>query len=209
MEYLDAGPVGVGRGAESKRRRWMPVVVGAVAFLVVVVALGAVVGDWGARNAEMRRLVSRIEASEQAMGDVQDAVRDAFIPYGGAGDLSEADRTAIDLRLREIAAAGRDSIAAAGDDVAAVRWLAWHHEIGAAQEAYLEHNRAWRDYLTAAADDPTEFATSQDEVNSTFAAAEEPLRAAVPRPALFSLDDRVDVIFAPPPAVNGGPTQEA
>ena len=45
-------------------------------------------------------------------------------------------------------------------------------------------------------------------MNKTFEDAQAPIRAALPVPALFDLLDRVDVVFAPPPAVTGGPTQQ-
>jgi hypothetical protein len=117
--------------------------------------------------------------------------------------LSDEDQAALDKELKAAAAAGRTAIAAAGDGVAAARWLAWHRDIGAAQDAYLAHNRAWQDYLGRAADDPAEFGRPEDDVNTTFEAAEDPLRAAIPSLALFDLHDRIDVIFAPPPSEDG------
>jgi hypothetical protein len=77
-----------------------------------------------------------------------------------------------------------------------VRILPWHASIREARDAYLDHNRAWQTYLTAATDDPAEFVTPQPEVNQTFADAEPVLRAAVPVPALFDLAARVDAVFA-------------
>jgi hypothetical protein len=83
----------------------------------------------------------------------------------------------------------------------------WHPEIGAAQDAYLAHNRAWQAYLERAASDPAEFAKEQADINSTFAQAEIDVRAAVPVVPLFNLQDRVDVIFAPPPLPEGSGQQ--
>ena len=213
MEYLDAGPAGaavVDGPQRSPRpgRRWVPIVAGGVTFLVVLLGLGVLVGDWAARNYEMRSLVTQIESSETAMSELQATVRDIYGAYEGSGPLSDEDRAALDDELQAAAAAGRESIAAAADRVQAVRWLAWHREVGAAQEAYLAHNRAWQAYLERASSDPAEFGTSQDEVNTTFEAAEQPIRDAVPLPALFDLIGRVDVIFAPPPTPDGS-TQEA
>ena len=81
--------------------------------------------------------------------------------------------------------------------------------MGAAQDAYLAHNRAWQEYLARAAQDPAQFGVDDTEVNDTFEAAEAPVRAALPPYALFDLVTRVDVIFAPPPVESGGPTQQA
>jgi hypothetical protein len=205
IEYIDAGGVVPEPQAPTVRRprRWLPVIAGAVTFLLVLVTVGAVVGDAFARNVEMRSLVARVEASESAMGALQDDVQEIFAEYEGSTPRSDTDRAALDERLKAAAVAGRDAIAAAGQDVEALRWLAWHREIGAAQDAYLAHNRAWVDYLDRAAADPAEFGQPQDDVNTTFEAAEGYFDTALPPLTLFDLDDRVDAIFAPPPAEDG------
>jgi hypothetical protein len=205
IEYIDVGGVVPEQQAPAVRkpRRWLPVIAGAVTFLLVLVTVGIVVGDAFARNIEMRSLVARVEASETAMGSLQEDVQEILGDYEGRAPLSDEDQAALDERLKAAAAAGRDAIAAAGEDVEALRWLAWHREIGAAQDAYLAHNRAWVDYMDRAAKDPAEFGQPQDDVNSTFEAAEDYFRTALPPLALFDLADRVDVIFAPPPAEDG------
>lgn len=169
----------------------------------MLVTVGALVGDAFARNVEMRSLVARVEASESAMGGLQEDVREVFAEYEDRTPLSDEDRAELDGRLTAAAAAGRDAIAEAGQEVEAMRWLAWHREIGAAQDAYLAHNRAWVDYLDRAAQDPAEFGRPQDDVNTTFEAAEDYFRTAVPSLTLFDLADRVDAIFAPPPSEDG------
>lgn len=184
-------------------RRWLAPVIGLAAFLVVLVGLGALVGDAAARNAEMRSLVTAIEQSEAAMGEVQANVQGIVSAYEGKGTLDEEDSAALDAALKAAAAQGRDAIAAAAKPVGNVRWLVWHRDVKAAQEAYLAHNRAWQEYLTRAATDPTEFARPQDLVNSSFGEAEAKVRAAVPLIALYDLRGRVDVIFAPPPVEQG------
>ena len=190
-------------------RRWIPYAAGALAFLVTLVVLGGIVGDWAARNYEMRTLVTRIEASETTMGDLQANVQEILARYQGQGELPDEKQAALDAELAAAAAKGRDAIGAAGDGVAGVRWLAWHRDVSQAQEAYLAHNRAWQDYLARAAKDPAEFGAPQDAVNQTFDAAQGPIRDALPAPALFDLLSRIDSVFAPPPAVDGGPTQQA
>ena len=205
IEYIDAGGVVPGPQPRTahRPRRWLPVIAGAVTFVVVLVTLGMVVGDVVARSIEMRSLVSRVEVSESAMGALQDDVQTILAEYEGRAPLSDEDQAALDEQLTAAAAKGRDAIAAAGEGVAAVRWLAWHREIGDAQDAYLAHNRAWTDYLARAAKDPAEFARPQDDVNTTFEAAESPFRDALPSMPLFNLSDRIDAIFAPPVADDG------
>jgi hypothetical protein len=216
MEYIDAGPPGdpvrpypYGPAALPKRRAWVPVVVGLVAFLVVLVGVGMVVGDWAERNVEMRALVSNIEQSESAMADVQNAIQAMSVHFDPNTPLTAEESAAVNEKLQQIAADGVVGISAGGALVESTTALPWHKDILAARDAYVAHNKAWQAYLTAAAKDASEFAKPQDNVNSTFKAAEQPIRDAVPRPALFSLPERVDAIFAPPPEVSGGPTQQA
>ena len=205
MEYIDAGGSVSQPQAPTQRkpRRWLPIILGAVTFVIALVALGTLVGDALARSVEMRALVTRVESSEAAMSALQGEVQAIFGEYEGGTPLSDEDRAALDERLKAAAARGRDAIAEAGRQVAAVRWLTWHRDIGVAQDAYLAHNRAWQDYLSRAAQDPAEFGRPQDDVNSTFEAAEGPMRDALPSLALFDLRERIDVIFAPPPSEDG------
>jgi hypothetical protein len=216
MEYLDAGPTGnevLPDGAappRAKRRRpWVPVVIGLATFLVVLVGAGLVLADWAERNVEMRALVSSVESSEAAMSDVQAAISAMSVHFDPNTPLTDAERAAVDEKLKQIAAEGVLGVTDGGHGVAAVTILPWHKDILAAQQAYLAHNQSWQDYLSAAAKDPAEFAKPQDKVNETFSAAEKPMRDAVPRGALFDLRQRVDTIFAPPPSQDGGPTQQA
>lgn len=187
----------------SQPRRWLPPLLGLATFLVVLVALGGVAGDLVARNVEMQSLISSIEQSESAMGDLQAEVQQISSRYESQVPLDDAQRGELDAALMQAAAGGRDAIAAAGAKVEAVRWLAWHRDVQAAQEAYLAHNRAWQQYLDRASRDPAEFARQQDKVNSTFGQAEIDIRAALPLIPLFDLADRIDVIFAPAPAGPG------
>ena len=209
MEYLDAGPPeSGGAGTVRRRRSWVPVVAGVVAFFLVLGTLGLVVGDWALRNAEARQLVTAIEGSERAMTDLQRSVEEAFGPYQGQDRLTDEDQAQLDVELQKVAAAGKAGVATRGSAVEAVAIVSWHPDLRAAREAYLAHNRAWQDYLGKAAEDPSEFARRQEAVNDTFAAAEDPVRMSIPSPDLFGLRARVDAIFAPPPA-EGGPTQSA
>ncbi len=178
----------------------MPIVVGLVTFVVVLVGAVLVLADWVERNLEMRALVTNIEMSEAAMADVQEAIADMAVHFDPNTPLTEEEQAAVDDELKGIASQGADGVGRAGGLVAAVPVLPWHADILAAQEAYLAHNQAWQDYLTAAAADPTEFAKPQDAVNETFAAAEQPMRTAVPPLTLFELKRRVDVILRRPPS---------
>lgn len=125
---------------------------------------------------------------------------------GGGENPTDAQVTEAATELRAIAAEGRDRIKAAGDAVAAVPVSPWHGDLLRAREAYLRHNQAWQDYLGRAAEDAGEFGRPQEQVDSTFMAAEPLFRAAIPNPDVFGIQDRIDVIFAEP--VPEGPTQE-
>ena len=149
-----------------KRNSWIPLVAGAVAFLLTLGIGGAVGTDWLARNIEMDRLVSAIEASEASMGTVQGRIAEVF------------DQLDVDDR-----------------EIAAVNILPWHTKIKAAQEAYLLHNYAWQAYMQSAAEDPVALTVDQPLVNQSFEDAQEPLESVVPVVALFDLEARVANIF--------------
>lgn len=189
--------------------RWLPPVIGAVTFIAVLLGAGLLAGDWVKRNTEMRALIMQIEVSEQAMSDAQDAVRDAVDGFSGKAPLSPENQEALNELLKDAASAGLREVTHAGELIVSVRALPWHEDVLDAQRAYLAHNKAWQAYLAAAAEDPSEFGNSHEDVNSTFEAAEEPLRRAVPVPDAFGLLADLDRIYAPPPVVDSGPSEQA
>ncbi len=173
-------------------------IAGAVAFLLTLGIGGAVGTDWLARNVEMDRLVTAIEASEAAMGGVQDQVRSVFDQLEGE-DLTGAptnEQTADAVaELAGIAVEGFDSISEAGRVIDAVNVLPWHTRITDAKEAYLLHNYAWQAYMQSAIEDPVAFTVNQPLVNQSFEDSRVPLEDAVPEPDLFDLETRVENIF--------------
>lgn len=190
---------------------WIPWVAGLAAFAITVVAGGALAGDWVARNVQMRELVTAIEGSEAAMGTVQDQINEAFDAYTAKKNPTDAQKDAFDATLSNIAANGASSIALAGDKVAAVRLLPWDVALWNSRQAYLDHNLAWQEYLSAAALNPIELTKDQPAINDTFLVFEETITAAVPDPALFDLQARVAHLFieqAPADAPQG-PMQAA
>lgn len=181
---------------------------GAIAFVVTTAVIGGAIADWALRNQEMDAFISAVEQSESQMTWAQESVGLVFDE--AADPSSGADPEAVNAELQGIAAEGRDRIKAAGELVAQVRISPWHEDLLLARQAYLAHNMAWQSYLDRAANDADEFALTQDEVNSTFLAAEPLFREAIPVPDGYSLTERVDLIFAEPePQSNEGPTQQA
>lgn len=175
--------------------RWVAPVLGLLSFLLVLVAGGALVGDWTLRNSEMRDLVTAIEASEQEMRIANERRDDALAPFGIGGDLTPEETALLIRNLAGIAADSRQRIDRAGAKVSAVWALPWHADVLRAQEGYVVHNRAWVDYMARAAQDPIEWFNPQPLVNSSFFAVEPLLTSAVPIPALFDLHQRVAKIF--------------
>ena len=181
-----------------KRNFWIPLVAGAIAFLLTLGIGGAVGTDWLTRNIEMDQLVSAIEASEETMGVVQDRVAVVFEELDSAdlqGAPTDAQTQAAVAKLAGIAVDGADSIGAAGREIAAVNVLPWHTEIKAAQEAYLLHNYAWQAYMQSAIEDPVAFTVNQPLIDSSFMDAQQPLEDAVPELTLFDLQYRVENIY--------------
>lgn len=196
-EVLEAG-----RPAPRRRRAGVhPGIVwalGLVTLVVLTAASLAVISDLAARTVEDEMLISAIEKSESAMKSTQDEFA-AVVKEYDAPDLTDAEREKLLARLGEVASDGQFAIAEAGLQVADVPILPWHHKIIAAQDAYLAHNAAWVAYMGAAATDPTEWFQPQPDVNNTFAAAKDPLVAAIPLLDVTELLPRVEAIF-----VSGG-----
>jgi len=204
MEYLDTGAPLPGQAPRRKARPWAPIVAAVIVFLVTLVAIGVVAGDWAARTVETRALLTQIEKSEEAMRQTQDSVQAALEAFSAKDNPTAEDQAAVSEALMAAAAKGHDKVADAGVLIAAVKVLPWHESVSAAKEAYLAHNSAWQDYLSQASSDAAVFGQPADQVNATFTAAEQPLRAAVPRPDPLGLTKRIDVIYAPDPAAGNG-----
>ncbi len=178
---------------------------GIITLIVLTVASLAVISDLTARTVEDEMLISAIEKSESAMKATQDEFAAVLDKYD-TQDLSDADRAELLDRLGEVASDGQFAIAEAGLQVADVPILPWHDKIRAAQDAYLEHNRAWVNYMGAAAEDPAEWFQPQPDVNNTFAAAKAPLVAAIPLLDVTELLPRVRAIFDDGGESDGGST---
>lgn len=202
-----------GQGSRPHRRTrtptWVPILIGALAFVLALAGLGLVSGDWLLRNAEMNTLVSSVEQSESAMQQTQDEIRAVFQSDSGETSLTPAQQAELTAALTAAAVAGEKRIAAAGDKVNAVRVAAWHGDIAAAKQAYVTHNHAWQDYMSAGAADPKALLADTPAVNDSFAAAEPLMKKAVPEPALFDLVKRVTQIFTSGQDEPTGPTQQA
>jgi hypothetical protein len=206
MEYLDNG--GTPR-SRRKARPWVPMVAGLVTFVLVLLGVGLVAGDWVERNLEMRQLITQIEVSERAMANTQVDVAHAIEAFRANPQPTADDQATLDAALKAAAVKGLEGVKNGGRLVESVSVAPWHKDIKAAQKAYLAHNHAWQDYLGSASTDVAQFGEHQDAVNSTFAAAEAPMRAAVPRPDLFDLTPRVNVIYAADPTAANGSGQQA
>lgn len=198
--------------APPKRRTpgWVPVLIGVLAFLVVLVGFGLAAGDWISRNAEMDSLVTRIEASESAMQQTQDELALIFAEYEVPPELTTEEKAKFADELKAAALAGQKRVTEAGNGVLDVVVMPWHGNIAAGKEAYVVHNLAWQGYLGAAAKNPEVILEEQPLINDTFMAAEPLLKKAVPEPPLFDLSVRVDDIFIEGQApAEEGMTQEA
>ena len=185
-------------GAPPKRDgvpAWAAWAVGGVVLVVITLGYVLAMGDLVARTVAADRLLTQVEASEAAMKAAQDEFSTTIEPYS-AGDMTDADREKLRADLADVAARGRDSIAAAGVGVGAVSVLPWHGNIADARDVYLRHNEAWVAYLDRASEDPDEWFREQADVNSTFLDARDPLVDAVTLFDLANAIDRIKAIYA-------------
>lgn len=183
-------------------RRWVPWAAGALAFALTLLVGGVLIADWAWRVSQMDTLLDRVEASEAAMGALQDAAAEAFEDHGSG---STEDQDALDSELRALAAEAEIDIAAAGDAVADMQIAFWHVGLERARDAYLQHNIAWQEYMARASESSSEFLQPQEAVNQTFFDAREPFIDALPDPYPDQQLERIVVIFeVPEPSDSGG-----
>ena len=173
---------------------WLVWTTGAVALVLITAANAVVAGELASRSVEGANLVTAVENSENAMKATQTAFDEVLSAYD-TETLTDAEREQLRAELSRVAADGEASIALAGDQAGLVVILPWHSELLAAQEAYLAHNRAWVDYMAAAAEDPAEWFRPQPDVNTTFADAKRPLVEAIPLWDPLRLLPRIEFIY--------------
>jgi hypothetical protein len=173
---------------------WVAWTIGAVALIAITLANVVVAGELALRSFEADNLVRAVEQSETAMKTTQADFSDVMSRYD-TQDLTDDEREQLRADLSDVAERGQAAIALEGDRVGLVEIVPWHSELLAAQEAYLAHNRAWVDYMAAAAEDPAEWFRPQPEVNSTFAEAKLPLVEAVPLLDPLRTLQRIELIY--------------
>lgn len=170
-------------------------IIGALLLLAFCLFLA----DWAARNIEAMRLLDQIEKSEAAMGVAQEATVEVAktAPKGTFPLPPDKDLpTDIASELEEISATGRDAVAEAGQGVAAVSFFPWHSDLIAAQASYLDHNLAWVNHFEAGSEEGEVLVRGDDgDIESTWAATEIQIRAAMPLVPFPGIADRVDTIF--------------
>lgn len=194
---------------EHRPHRWIPLITGLAAFIVVGIAGGLVAADWVWRGLEMNALVTAVEASEDAMGRSQEDLAAAAAALQGVAKPTADEKAGLAADVSAAGARAEQRVQAAGLVVGQVAVLPWHREILQAQGAYVAHNLAWQDYLAQIAGDPAVYGTDQPLIDETFMASEPLMKAAVPDPDLFELGPRVDAIYTEgAPAAAGDPGQE-
>lgn len=176
--------------ADPSRRRW-PTVVFWVSIAMIVIGVVGLLGDWTTRTIEMTRLAGAIERSEAAMTVAQQGIGAVDIPQ----DATSADKQSAIRELKAVSAGGRDEVAAAGEEVAALTFLPWHSEVLRAQATYLDHNGAWVDYLDRGSTEPLTLFQDDNRIEPTWIAAERWVRAGIPFPPYPPLAQRIDRIF--------------
>lgn len=179
---------------------WVPVAAAALASVVLAAVL--VVADLWWRARELDRLLAAVETSQEVIrhGDmsVDAEVERLTSPGGGPLPPSLPD----EVLQGVTAAAGRAaaSTRVAGAEVEQVSVLPWHGAIKEAQQAYLEHNKAWVTYLRASASDPAQLTAEslRSDIVGTYLIAADRAAAAVPRWTGSELNRSVDALFAAP-----------
>ena len=173
---------------------WLVWTIGLAALVMITAANLVVAGELTVRSIEADELVRAVEQSETAMKTTQADFADVMAGYD-TENLTDEQRDQLRAELSDVAERGEAAIALEGDRVGLVEILPWHTQLLQAQEAYLAHNRAWVDYMAAAAEDPAEWFRPQPAVNETFADAKVPLVEAVPLFDPLRTLPRIELIY--------------
>jgi hypothetical protein len=190
----------------------VPLLVGLVLGCVTIIAVAGALLDVQLRTAEADRLLVAVQASEDTMLTFRDDVIELYAAYGPAldelegpglvdplGDPElEALYAEIDGAISEIAQTQGTALGHAMAEVRRVGMLPWHHDLAAAHRAYLAHAQTWLDLFDDVAAEPARLDEPRPEIDSTFYAAGDAMRQAVPAWAGADLHERVEEIFAVP-----------
>ncbi len=191
QEVMTVGGDAPDRGFRREPSLGVWVAVGLVAAAVLSIVAIATMVEWTARTVEADQLLVGVSNSEAVMKAAQGDFAEIFAQLDDE-TLTEGQRAELVADLSVISQAAEIAIAEAGERVAAVTIWPWHTRLVDAQKAYLAHNNAWVDYMSAASEDPAELVRPQEAVNDTFVAARDPLWRMIPR--FDPLDLRAEVV---------------
>lgn len=191
------------------RRPWiLALVVGGLILLL----LGALVGNWGLQNAALSSLLTKVQVSEDAMGEVQQEVitlieesRAELGPLASNEALIEQlQKDGNGAKIERASARGADQVETAGRVIAEQTYPFWLGDVLNVQSVYLEHNDAWVDYLERASDDYTVWLAKDARIEPTWIAAKAAIRGAVPLLPWPGVTDQVDNIVDDEGDTGGG-----
>ncbi|MCB0917356.1 MAG: hypothetical protein KDC39_02170 [Actinobacteria bacterium] len=195
--------------AQPSKRPWIIItVIGAV----VVLLLCGLVANWALQNASLSSLLSKVQVSEDAMGDVQDEVvrlieesRAELGPLASNEQLvAQLKRDGNGTRIERASSQGADRVETAGRVIAEQTFPFWLGDVLNVQSVYLDHNRAWVDYLERASGDYTVWLSKDAMIEPTWVAAKAAIRGAVPLLAWPGVTDQVNNIVEDDEPGGGG-----
>lgn len=164
-----------------------------LSFGLMAAALVAAVTDWGLRTFQLNALLNEIERSEEVMISAKAEVATVL---GADADISGEEDAARRAQLQQIAASAAAELDAINGRIVAIDVVPWFNNISAARASYISHNEAWQSYLNAAAEDANAWFGDYPQIDLTWQLVAPHLRAAVPTPALLSLEERVSAVLS-------------
>jgi hypothetical protein len=189
---VTSDPVGTSR--VSSRRRLIRIR-RVLTLSLVVVAL--VTADWFQANREMNRLLSAIEASEQALLGAQDGMTQAVeVSANKDQRLVPAEEEALARAVPAAATAGLTEVVETSADVEDVSVMPWHFAVKKARSRYLDHSEAWEDHLTGVSTNWRDIFTPTPEISTTFTRSRKATEQALRRFSLYNASQRVEMIYA-------------
>jgi hypothetical protein len=157
------------------RSAWSKIATISLSILLTILVL-----DFGIRTLEASKLVSAIENSEMVFETYNSETKDVSMSLF----VSISNSTAKDAY-------------SSGVKVDDLRILPWHKKLNIARENYLEHNKAWYEYLSTIRIQEGDYAYEGfDQIGTTWIQVKYSLPGAIPSPDLFSLKERTYLILS-------------
>jgi hypothetical protein len=187
-EPVQAPPAPPGDEPESTPLNRTAIIVAVVAGFVATALAVAGVTDWWVRNRELDRVLDGVERSERAQYSFLDI---AASTQSSCIRRSTCDLTAV-VRAAKVAL---PELQRSGEQVADADVARFHGGIKNFRTVYLDHNRAWQEFLSGVVLQPIYYTQPSDDIETTWEKVGNAAPRAIPPLPLHDARGRIEEIL--------------